>query len=205
MVGISVKSGYQQSGKLRSDKRRSAKYNTLSLSLFHSILFFPSFSLCHAMYFRPSTIRYRSTFLDSFLSLSLFSSVCLSVSVSLCLSLSMSTLSLFVFFTSTNKTGPNLNLYQTRKRLLKTLRRSPTNDLKLRIKHLTIVIKGHYTTSRRNKVRQGIRPGNFKSLWSAVSAAKDINNEDLPDVMLKDGEKIEEECKKGRYKTQISP
>ena len=54
-------------------------------------------------------------------------------------------------------------------------------------------------------MRQGIRPGNFKSLWSAVSAAKDINNEDLPDVMLKDGEKIEEECKKGRYKTQISP
>ena len=36
-------------------------------------------------------------------------------------------------------------------------------------------IKSHFTNEKRNKVRQGIKPGNNKTLWEAVKIAKDQN------------------------------
>ena len=33
---------------------------------------------------------------------------------------------------------------------------------------------------KKAQVRQGIRPGNFKSLWTAVNKAKDVGTPDIP-------------------------
>ena len=55
--------------------------------------------------------------------------------------------------------------------------------MKSRIRHLSTEIKSHFTTEKRMKVRQGIKPGNSKTLWEAVKIAKDQNIEDLPEKM----------------------
>ena len=44
-------------------------------------------------------------------------------------------------------------------------------------------IKAFYTTKQRQKVRKNIIPGNTKSLWRAVNEAKNLNNQELPEVM----------------------
>ena len=46
---------------------------------------------------------------------------------------------------------------------------------------------------KRLKVRQGIKPGNSKSLWEAVKIAKDQNIEELPDQMKFNGNTIPNE------------
>ena len=70
-----------------------------------------------------------------------------------------------------------------RRRLLNKQRESGDNTLKQRIKNLNMEIKAFYTTKQRQKVRKNIIPGNTKSLWRAVNEAKNLNNQELPEVM----------------------
>ena len=56
-----------------------------------------------------------------------------------------------------------------------------------RIKNLSLEIKLHFTNEKKNEVRQGIKPGNNKTLWEAVKIAKDQNSDDLPDQMNLNG------------------
>ena len=53
----------------------------------------------------------------------------------------------------------------------------------------------HFVNEKKKKVRKGILPGNTKSLWTAVNIAKDINKQDLPNMMSLDGELIKEKNK----------
>ena len=66
-----------------------------------------------------------------------------------------------------------------RKRLLKKLKHNPDTETKIRIKNLATEIKQHYNNTKRKKVRQGIIPGNSKTLWDSVRIAKDQNIEFL--------------------------
>ena len=44
-------------------------------------------------------------------------------------------------------------------------------------------IKSFYFSKKQNSVRNGILPGNSRSLWSAVKIAKDIGTTDIPNNM----------------------
>ena len=79
-----------------------------------------------------------------------------------------------------------------RNRLLKLLKKRPTLDLKKRIKKLNVEIKSHFTFERKNFIRRKIIPGNSKSLWNAVKAAKDIGTSNLPVAMKIAGRSISE-------------
>ena len=74
-----------------------------------------------------------------------------------------------------------------RKRLMKKLKLDRTQETKCRLKNLSVEIKAHFTNEKKHKVRQGIMPGNNKSLWDAVKIAKDQNTDELPDEMNIDG------------------
>ena len=63
-------------------------------------------------------------------------------------------------------------------------------ETKTKINHLSIEIKTYYRNEKKFKVRQGIKPGNNKTLWEAVKIAKDQNIADLPDQMNQDGRDI---------------
>ena len=71
--------------------------------------------------------------------------------------------------------------------LLKKLRSDKNPDTKCRIKNLSMEIKRHFLNEKKSKVRQGIKPGNNKTLWEAVKIAKDQHIDDLPDQMNLDG------------------
>jgi hypothetical protein len=60
------------------------------------------------------------------------------------------------------------NKLNIRKRLLKTIKRVPSEALRSRIKNLNIKIKNYYHGKTKLKIRRGILPGNTKSLWDAV-------------------------------------
>ena len=72
------------------------------------------------------------------------------------------------------------------------LRQNPNEELKKRVKNLNIEIKNHFVMNKRNKVRKGIIPGNPKTLWKAVNIAKDINPNEIPLKMYKDGTLLDE-------------
>ena len=59
----------------------------------------------------------------------------------------------------------------------------PTLDLKSRINNLNIEIRGHFYDNKRKTIRRNLRPGDSKSLWQAVNAAKDIGTSALPQSM----------------------
>ena len=80
-----------------------------------------------------------------------------------------------------------------RKKLMKKLKSDKSQETKMRIKHLSTEIKSHFVQEKRLKVRQGIKPGNSKSLWEAVKIAKDQNIEELPDQMKFNGNTIPNE------------
>ena len=42
-----------------------------------------------------------------------------------------------------------------------------------------------------NNIRRNILHGNAKSLWEAVAEAKDTHYDEIPDLMFKDGNKID--------------
>ena len=48
----------------------------------------------------------------------------------------------------------------------------------------------HFVNDKKKRVRKGILPGNNKSLWTAVNIAKNINKQDLADMMYLNGELI---------------
>ena len=67
-----------------------------------------------------------------------------------------------------------------RKRLLKSLQCTPSNELQNRIKTLNTEIKHHFLNIKSNSIRPKILPGNSKSLWDAVNIAKDVNAQQMP-------------------------
>ena len=46
-------------------------------------------------------------------------------------------------------------------------------------------------SNKKKQVRKNILPGNSKSLWNAVKIAKDIHVSPIPQIMFKDGQKID--------------
>ena len=78
------------------------------------------------------------------------------------------------------------NKLNRRKRLLKQQKINQTIDKKLCIQALNMEIKVYFMEKKRKQVRNGIIPGNSKSLWAAVNIAKDINIANLPTVMFLD-------------------
>ena len=78
----------------------------------------------------------------------------------------------------------------TRKRLLKQLKNSPTDRLNNRIKNLNAELRAHFYSKRKQKIRRGIKPGNSKTLWDAVKISKDSNINPIPKEMELLGEKI---------------
>ena len=76
------------------------------------------------------------------------------------------------------------NKINIRNRILKKFKSNPTLELKNRIKHLNCEIKLFYYSNKRFAVRKGLLPGNSKSLWRAVSIAKDIGHPTIPNNML---------------------
>ena len=65
--------------------------------------------------------------------------------------------------------------------------------MKQRLKNMNVEIKNHFYERKKQNKRRNIRPGNGKSLWRAVSEAKDLNEEDIPDKMFKNGVRVETE------------
>ena len=56
-----------------------------------------------------------------------------------------------------------------RKKLLKQLKKRPSNEIERKLNSLNAEIKTFYFTQKRNSVRKYILPGNSRSLWSAVN------------------------------------
>jgi hypothetical protein len=74
--------------------------------------------------------------------------------------------------------------------LVKKLQIEKTVELRRRIKVMDNKLKFYYHNNRLQIIRRIIKPGNSKSLWSAVKSAKDINYRGLPTTMLESGIKI---------------
>jgi len=80
------------------------------------------------------------------------------------------------------------NLLNVRKRYLKQFKSNPSSALKLKISTLDKSIRLYFKSVKRNQVRKGIIPGNSKTLWRAVSIAKDVNLvADVPNSLLLQG------------------
>ena len=75
------------------------------------------------------------------------------------------------------------NKLNLRKRLLKRLKVTKDELIKLRINQLNIEIKNHFYAVKRKSIRQGLIPGNNKTLWDSVKIAKDLNINKLPETM----------------------
>ena len=80
-----------------------------------------------------------------------------------------------------------------RKRLIKSARSNPSNLIRIRINNLNKEIKSHFYNQKMNNVQRSIIPGNSKSLWQAVKISKDMNTNEIPKVMYKDGILIKQE------------
>ena len=65
-------------------------------------------------------------------------------------------------------------------------------ELKQKIKAIDSEIKLFYHHSKAKRVRNVIKPGSSKSLWSAVNLAKDTNHRGLPVSMMENGNEIQE-------------
>ena len=57
-----------------------------------------------------------------------------------------------------------------RTRLLQKIKHDKSQETKSRIKNLSSEIKAHFTNEKKSKVRQGIKPGNNKTLWDAITS-----------------------------------
>ena len=64
------------------------------------------------------------------------------------------------------------------------------NLIKQRIKEIDNELKFYYHNNRARTIRRCIKPGNSKSLWTAVKCAKDQNHNGLPATMLESGVEI---------------
>ena len=88
----------------------------------------------------------------------------------------------------TNTIKRKINL---RKRLLKSIKDNPTNAQRDRIKSLNVEIRHHFQKIKTDSIRRKILPGDSKSLWDAVKVAKDINVQQIPSAMYRNGILIE--------------
>ena len=77
-----------------------------------------------------------------------------------------------------------------RKRLLNSLKTSPSNILRDRIKNLNIEIKNHFMYEKTKTLQRSIIPGNSKSLWKAVKIAKNTNSDEIPNEMTVENTKV---------------
>ena len=82
------------------------------------------------------------------------------------------------------------NVLNIRHRLLKNLKKCPTQVLKAKIVSLDTTIRTLYRSQKTINVRKVIIPGNTQSLWKAVNIAKDINCPTLPSPMLHENVEI---------------
>ena len=78
-----------------------------------------------------------------------------------------------------------------RNRLLKKRKSQPSANLRKEIGNLNAEIHTFYFTKKKSSVRNGILPGNSKSLWTAVKLAKDIGAEQIPTKMNLKGIPVE--------------
>jgi hypothetical protein len=86
------------------------------------------------------------------------------------------------------------NMLNVRKRYLKQFRSNPSQALKLKIGTLDKSIRLFFRSEKCKFVRKGIIPGNSKTLWRAVSIAKDINiAADAPDSLSLHGVPVQQD------------
>jgi hypothetical protein len=86
------------------------------------------------------------------------------------------------------------NMLNVRKRYLKQFRSNPSQALKLKIGTLDKSIRLFFRSEKCKFVRKGIIPGNSKTLWRAVSIAKDINiAADVPDSLSLHGVPVQQD------------
>ena len=76
-------------------------------------------------------------------------------------------------------------------RLLKKRKSQPSANLRKEIGNLNAEICTFYHTKKKSSVRNGILPGNSKSLWTAVKLSKDIGAEQIPTKMNLKGIPVE--------------
>ena len=79
------------------------------------------------------------------------------------------------------------NALNVRSRLLKTLNKKPSQEIKIRIREMDKTIRNHFRLEKRKRVRKGIVPGNSSSLWKAVNLAKDLGIDGIPEQMHMNG------------------
>ena len=77
------------------------------------------------------------------------------------------------------------NLYNVKRRLLRNKNLRNNFEHHQKIKSLNKEIKLKIFNEKTNDVRRGILPGNSKTLWKAVSKAKDSNIQSLPETLTK--------------------
>ena len=75
------------------------------------------------------------------------------------------------------------NKMNLRKRLLKRLKITRDQTINVRIKQLSMEIRNHFYCVKRKSIRQGLIPGNSKTLWDSVKIAKNVNINNLPELM----------------------
>ena len=75
------------------------------------------------------------------------------------------------------------NKINKRNGLLKSLKKNPTLDLKLKNRDLNCEIRSHFFYKKKLFVRKGILPGNSKSLWKAIKIAKNTAHTIIPNNM----------------------
>ena len=81
-----------------------------------------------------------------------------------------------------NKTPPKIkNLLNIKKRLLKLKKKNCSEALCQKLKSLDKEIKHSLSFEKTKHVRQGILPGNSKTLWNSVKKAKNMNINSLPE------------------------
>jgi hypothetical protein len=86
-----------------------------------------------------------------------------------------------------NSTPPYIkNKINTRKRLLRKLKTSKSNELNKRVRNLNLEIRNFFTQKKRNSIQRAIVPGNSKSLWTAVKMSKNASISNIPTLMFCD-------------------
>ena len=89
------------------------------------------------------------------------------------------------FFLSTNDSFKTPAIIKRkmnqRKQLIARLKLNPAESMKQRLKNLNVEIKNNFYERKKQNIRRNTIPGNGKSLWRAVSKARDLNDEHIPD------------------------
>ena len=86
-----------------------------------------------------------------------------------------------------------------RKNLLRKQKTIGTVTYNSEIKILNRDIRGYFNSKKSKQIRRIIIPGNTKSIWKAVKAARDVNEPSIPSTMFCGGIEVEENSLPDRF------